>query len=204
MIWRLFLLVLSLGLPAWGWTDLHEAHGPAGLAVMLAAGLVVVPNILLWLLVFLPSMLPDLLVPSHLRARYRHEHGRRYTGRDGRVHEADSSKIPEKLRHVTYFADRHRCVMSRLWRRRACEGVLCWDHIRPWAGGYRTCLRNGMTLCWYHNEVKSNYSRDPDGYEHYHGSPRNKYLARRILHAELMHRLNPYRGMRMAWAIGSR
>ncbi len=63
-----------------------------------------------------------------------------------------------------------------------------------------------MLLCQFHNDVKSNYSVDKDGYVHYrpftliYPDANNRQLAAAILAAEMQARRSPARLVRAALA----
>ena len=122
------------------------------------------------------------LVPRAWRIRYRH----------GRPRPA----IPAWLRRAVLAADRHRCVYC------GCRADLQIDHIRPWASGGLTALYNLAVLCRAHNLVKSNYSRDRDGYVHYRAFPgaADVATAAAILRTECRCRRSPLRWLRIARA----
>jgi hypothetical protein len=186
----------GLAVPLWGWADLGQPLHLAGLAVMSVLGLLVVTNLVVAVMLVPMAVRQYAWVPRSRRIAYRQRHGRQG---------ARSSYIPDRMRKVTYYADRNQCVMRRWWRPRTCQGGLECDHSVPWAGGGTTTLPNLFTACQYHNGLKLNYSRDRDGYEHYAGnrSAANLAAARDILHAEKMAGRNPLRGLRMAWALGA-
>jgi len=174
---------------AGGWAYLGRPAQLAGLGVMALAGLVLWPAVAVSLTVLGPAAAVGSVVPRRVRGRYRQKHGR-----EG----ARSAYISARLRRVTFAADRYRCVGCHARRVR-----LEWDHIYPWIAGGRTTLWNGMTLCSACNGIKSNYNRDRDGYEHYHGDRASIPAARRILRRERRHRWNPLRWTRAAWALAS-
>jgi len=186
----------GVAVPLWGWADLGQPMHLAGLAIMVVPGVLLITNLVVLVLMIPMSVRQYAWVPRRRRIAYRQRHGRQG---------ARSSYIPDRMRQVTYYADRNRCVMRRWWRPRTCAGPNQCDHKVAWAGGGCTILPNLYTLCQYHNCLKLNYSRDSDGYEHYAGdrSPANLAAARDILHAEQMASRNPLRGLRMAWALGA-
>jgi 5-methylcytosine-specific restriction endonuclease McrA len=215
----------ALAVPFAGWVYLHEPldvtwpHAAlwhlAGLAAFTFAGLMTWPFLVLSVLFLAPEAARGGLFPRHWRARYRTAHGRQYTGRDGKMHEADSSKISERLRRIVYFADRNRCsaCKSRIgdWYTSAQgqEAVITHmeiDHLIPWIGGGLTTLLNCFTLCPPCNNVKSCYQKMADGYEFYHRGTRssqNLAAARWVTRRERRHRLSLYRWLRAAWAIAA-
>ena len=164
----------------------------AGLGVFLLAGLVIWPALVLSALLLGPAALAGLVVPRGIRGRYRRHLIESGTPRDRQR----SSYISKRLRRVVSAADRHRCVACKTRR-----GVMHVDHCRPWIAGGRTVLTNLFLLCERHNLVKSNYNKDRDGYEHYHGDRANIAEARWILRRERIHRWNPFRWVRAAWAL---
>jgi 5-methylcytosine-specific restriction endonuclease McrA len=213
----------ALAAPLGGWLYLREPpdvtwpHAAwwhlAGLAVFILAGLMTWPLLVLSVLFLAPEAVRGGLFPRRFRARYRQKHGRQYIGRDGRVHEADSSKISARLRRIVFFADRYRCSACKAragdWRRdpdgrevRVTHMEI--DHFIPWIGGGSTSLQNCFTLCNVCNNVKSCYQKAHDGYEYYNRarrSAKNLAQARWITHRERIHRFNLSRWLRAAWAI---
>lgn len=129
----------------------------------------------------LPGCIPA-LVPRAWRIRYRR----------GRPRPA----IPARIRRAVMAADRGACVYCR------SRAGLQIDHIRPWAAGGLTAVWNLAVLCALHNRVKSNYSRDPDGYVHYRpfGGHGDIAAAAGILRAELRCRRSPLRWLRIITA----
>jgi len=187
----------GLGLAAWGWASLGAPSRGAGVtaaAAMACLALVAWPSLAVMTVCLQSSVLAGALVPRRVRAAYR----RRLTGRGVPRERQRSSYISRRLRRVTYAADRHRC--AGCGARRVRMEV---DHVIPWAAGGLTVLWNTMTLCVPCNGIKSNYSKDRDGYEHYHGNRRDIYRARIILSREKRHRFNPLRWPRAAWALGA-
>jgi 5-methylcytosine-specific restriction endonuclease McrA len=183
-------LVAAIG----GWAYLGQPLHLAGLGAMAFAGLVIWPSLVVAVLLLGPAALAGLLVPPSIRGRYRRDLIRRGTPRDAQR----SSYISKRLRRVVTAADRRRCS--------ACKqryGVMHVDHCRPWIAGGRTVLSNLFLLCEHCNLVKSNYNKDRDGYEHYHGDRTNIAEARWILRRERIHRWNPLRWTRAAWALAS-
>jgi 5-methylcytosine-specific restriction endonuclease McrA len=185
----------GLGLAAYGWYALGQPLALAGLGVLFAVALITWPALVLAAVCFAnPSVLAGMLVTRRRRSRYRQHLIERGVPREAQR----SSRISKRLRQVTFAADRHRCAGCG-----ARHVRLEWDHIIPWAGGGLTVLWNGAALCTPCNGIKSNYSRDKDGYEHYAGSRRDIYQARKILARERRRRLNPLRFPRAAWALAS-
>lgn len=166
-----------------GWAIEGEPLQWAGLAGFLVPGLVVglmVPGI-----IASATALPLLLIPDRARIRYRHDRPR--------------PSIPARLRRAVLAADRHRCCWCGVR-----EGLQV-DHVKPWSRGGLSALWNMVTLCGYHNKVKSNYWVARDGYVFYrpfngHG---DKGTAAQILAFELRHRWNPLRWIRAGWSLGS-
>lgn len=188
----------GMALPVWGWVTLSDPYGWIGLAALAAAGLLLWPVLVLSTLFYVPNAVAGGFLPRSWRIRYRQLHGR-----EG----ARSAYISKRLRYIVYAADRYRCVhCHRTYAElRAIGSNLNADHILPWAGGGLTTLWNLMTLCRECNLVKSNYSVDKDGYEHYHAASRTTQAliqAAQILASEKRHRWNPARMLRAAWAIG--
>jgi len=187
----------ALGLPAFGWARLGRpldisganaaAWHAAGLGAMMAAGLLVIPGLFVTLVAF-GGDLPKRLVPRSWRAGYRARHGRKG---------AKSARITDRTRRLVYAADRHRCIM--------CGGRdLAVDHHVPWAWGGLTVLGNLFTLCGTCNGRKLDYWED-------HGRPRysryfnraNEAFASAVYRRESRARLNPFRMLRIAWALGT-
>jgi 5-methylcytosine-specific restriction endonuclease McrA len=104
-------------------------------------------------------------------------------------------RVPAHLRQATFAADRHRCIFC------GARTALQPDHIRPGSRGGRTAPWNLMTLCRMHNKIKSDYWPRC----RYHPFPRHDdiRLAAAILAAELRHRRNPLRWVRLALAIAN-
>jgi hypothetical protein len=194
----------AVGLPLWGWDYLGRpfavpgyawAHA-AGLGVMIAAGLLVIPGVFVALTCFAPD-LPKMLVPRGWRAAYRN--GRKnsrwfYQSRD----QQKSSVISTRLRYLVLAADRT-CV--------GCRAALATDvdHRVPWAWGGLTILLNCFGLCMTCNEViKVDYWEDWRGRAHFgqHFNKRYRRQARVIFRRESRRRWSPWRMMRIAWAVG--
>lgn len=172
-------LVLAVG----GWADLGGPAGGTGLLAFAAFGLLA-GTILPGLLVS-AAELPLVLIPRPLLRAHR----------CGKPRPA----IHAWLRRAVYAADRHRCAYCH------ARVQLQFDHIRPWASGGLSVLWNGMTLCAYHNHLKSNYWRDRDGYVHYRGfvGSENAVLAASILAFELRHRWSPARWVRAGLSLAA-
>lgn len=180
----------AIAVPAWGWEQLGKIGHGAGLAVMMALGLVIIPAVIVLAIFLVPHGGPALM-PRKWRKRYRHWRGPREAQR--------SARISEFLRRVTYAADRNRCVYCH---RGPDPGIpLQVDHYLPWSQGGLTTPWNTMSLCRDCNLTKSNYwrgvfYRPVEGHE-------NVGLAAAILAAERRHRYNPLRLTRAAWALGA-
>lgn len=166
-----------------GWAIEGEPLRWAGLAGFLLPGSVA--GLLLPGFIASVMAMPLLLVPARMRIWYRQGKPR--------------PRIPDRLRRAVYAADRHRCCWCG-----ASEGLQL-DHVKPWSRGGLSALWNMVTLCGYHNKVKSNYWVARDGYVFYrpfngHG---DKGTAAQILAFELRHRWNPLRWIRAGWSLGS-
>jgi 5-methylcytosine-specific restriction endonuclease McrA len=175
-------------LPVWGWSDLHQPFHWAGAGILVAAGLVTWPVLVVMVLFILPCA-PGLLVPRKWRIAHRRRHGRE---------NCRSARIPGYLRTLVFAADRGRCVYCG----NPCllPGQRQVDHFRPWSQGGMTSLGNLLTLCATHNSVKSNYwpgvwYRPMPGFD-------NRNEAADIRRVERIRRLNPLRWVRVAWALG--
>jgi hypothetical protein len=124
-------------------------------------------------------------VPRKTRSKYRQQHGR-----EG----ARSADISSRLRRRVLAADRHLCVARNL---DGCSGRFEIDHGIPWIAGGITWIFNLFTLCSFHNQTKSNYSRDQDGFVHYRrsrwGGADDPALAAQIRAAERRAGRNPVR-----------
>jgi hypothetical protein len=189
----------ALAAAAGGWAYLGQPLHWAGLAAMMLAGLLVIPSLVVMALFFVPAALRG-AVPADWRKRHRQRLMAQGIPRGAQR----SSYISKRLKHVTFAADRHRCVAcgSRL---RSVDHME-WDHVKPWSLGGLTTLSNGMTLCPACNKIKSNYWR-------FRGSGHRVYVpfegwaneaaAAEILAAELRHRWNPLRLTRAAWALAA-
>jgi hypothetical protein len=150
-------------------------------------------------LVLLVRVLLIVAVPRKRRSAYRQKHGR--VG-------AKSADISKRQDRMVRAADRHRCVAWRLGR---CEGEPKgrWffevDHSIPWIAGGITWLPNLFLTCHFHNQTKSSYSRDRDGFVHYRpskwGGVNDKALAAQILACERGARRDPMRWVRALWAL---
>jgi 5-methylcytosine-specific restriction endonuclease McrA len=202
-------LVPSAGLPAWGWDQLGRpltvpgAHAAwfaaAGLAAMVLAGLAVIPGVYVSLVAFAPD-LPKALVPRPWRASYRNrrKHARLPWLRQSRDQQKSSYRS-DRLKRLVLAADGHRCVGC------GAPGTDV-DHRIPWAWGGLTVLWNCFTLCANCNQViKVDYWEDISGRPHWgsHFSTANRYIAHRIFRRESRRRWNPFRMLRIAWALGT-
>jgi uncharacterized protein with PIN domain len=189
----------AVALPVWGWDYLREPGHWAGLAVMTAAGLAVIPAAVVLVIFLLPHS-GAALVSRERRKRYRHKLVSRGIPRE----QQRSSRIPDFLRRVTYAADRYRCVYCRL---RFSVHELQVDHYVPWSQGGLTVPWNTLSLCSRCNRVKSNYWHGafyrPVSGIYADSSLDNEAMAAEILAAERRHRLSPLRLTRAAWALGA-
>jgi 5-methylcytosine-specific restriction endonuclease McrA len=170
-------------LAAVAWEQLGQPAHLAGLAVLCTLALLAVPLLILPV-VLVPHVLLSLLVPRKWRKEWRHRRPR---------NEQRSSRISKRIRRAVFAADRNTCIMHDA----DCSGRLNVDHVRPWSQGGLTWLLNLLTLCEFHNLVKSNYwpgvfYRPWDGYD-------DKRGAAIVLAAERRARLNPARWLRAAW-----
>jgi len=195
--------------PLGGWLYLNEPLHWAGLAVMAAAGLFIIPVAVLWVLFCLPAMAMSGLVPRKWRIAHRRRHGREH---------CKSAYITASLRRAVEAADRNRCQycgitaseLAMLPPRTGKDGRLVprrlhVDHDKPWIAGFRTTLFNMGLLCDEHNEVKSCYYRERSGYIWYHRgsrSPQRLAQAADITRVVLRRRWSPFRLWRAAWALG--
>ena len=175
------------------WTlVLHQYSLKSGFGFLLAALMIGWP-LLAMLLWSLPSLLLGMVTTPQQRAARRKR--RKDAGHDR------SNPIRAWVRRAAFRADRYRCVYCRQKFRRG-RGLEA-DHYWPYSCGGLANIFNVFALCKYHNDVKSNYWVDPDGYVHYrpymvHSDP---VLAAAILAAERRHRRNPLRWLRAAWAL---
>jgi 5-methylcytosine-specific restriction endonuclease McrA len=175
-----------------------EAFHWAGLAVSVAVAFFLIPLLLMAVVFGGPTLLASLF-PRKWRCRYRMRRPRE---------EQRSAYIPSWLRRVVLAADRSECVYCRYRWRHFGEAYqlaqLQIDHCKPWAGGYLTALWNLFVLCGTHNRIKSNYSQDRDGYEHYRSfrDADNKAMAADMVRVEQRARRNPLRWLRAAQALG--
>jgi hypothetical protein len=188
----------ALGLPAWGWVTLGRPlavaganamlWSAAGLGIMLAASLLIIPGLFVTLVAFAPD-LPKRCVPRSWRAGYRSRHGR--AG-------AKSQFITDRTRRLVYAADRHRCVMC------GSRTDLAVDHHIPWAWGGLTILANLFTLCGTCNGRKLDYWEDWHGKAHFsrHFNQANRDFAHDVFRREQWRRRSPFRMFRIAWALG--
>jgi hypothetical protein len=141
-----------------------------------------------------------MLVSRERRKRYR----RKLIDRGVDREHQKSGRISDFQRRVTFAADRHRCAYCC---RKFSVHELQADHYVPWSQGGPTVVWNLITLCTYHNRVKSNYwhgvfYRPVDGiYED--PSLNNVRMAAEILMRERWRRLDPRRLTRAAWALGA-
>jgi len=180
-------LVLMAGVPVLlGTAAWNEAGQPGRTGGELAAAVLSVtllPVAFLFLMAS-PAMAWQALVPRERRIEHR------------RIHK-ERPPIPPRLRRAVQAADPH-CVYGI-----GCDGGWEFDHAVAWAAGGLTILTNGFGLCHRHNMIKSNYSRDLDGYEHYRpwAGYANIAMARAIYAAELDRKWNLARWWRAAWSL---
>jgi hypothetical protein len=141
------------------------------------------------------------VVPRSRRSRYRQKHGRRHVDPDtGKSVPARSSVISGRQDRMVKAADRGRCVARSLG---GCAGAphgrWFWeiDHGVPWIAGGYTWFFNLFLLCFFHNQTKSNWNRDKDGYVHYrpssYGGVNDPVLAEAIYECERRARWNLWR-----------
>jgi hypothetical protein len=169
--------------------------------VMVAGGLIMLVIRVVYLAVlavaFAGKVALILLVPRRTRSRYRQLHGR-----EG----ARSADISPRQHRRVAAADRGRCVARRLG---SCAGgpnsFFEDDHGVPWIAGGFTWLPNLFLTCHFHNQTKSNWNRDKDGYVHYRpsrwGGVNDPALAEAIRECERRAARNPLRYLRavLAW-----
>lgn len=177
-----------LAAPAWGYASTGPAFRWEAAAGLFLAALLAWPALVVTVLFLLPSA-PSLLVPRSWRVAHRRRHGR---------DACRSARIPEFLRRLVYAADRHACVYCGSPCPALRERQV--DHVRPWSQGGLTTLGNLVTLCAYHNRVKSNYW--PGVFYRPFAGMENAAMAADILRAERLRRLSPERWIRVAWALG--
>lgn len=180
--WRAAGIVPAIALILTAWLHWHEPGHAAGLLAALALTVILSPPAVL-----MAPAWPAVLVPRRRRAIWR--------GRRARP-EPDT---PEWLRRAVLAADRGQCVFCGSRTR------LHVDHITPWAGGGLTTMYNLAVLCRAHNEIKSNFSVDPDGYVHYRpfDGLADPVMAAAILAKERRRRLHPGRWLRAVRSLGS-
>lgn len=176
--------------PLLGWADLGQPLHWAGLLVMVTAGILVIPSLVVFVLFCLPAMLRGGLVPSW-RISHRKRHGRAA---------CKSAYISTSLRRVVMAADRGRCLY--------CGSAFSpqVDHYRPWQPGGLTTLFNLSVLCAYHNGIKLNYWRQRSGYIWYRPdarTPERLEQAAEIARYIRWRRWSPLRLLRAAWALGA-
>lgn len=203
-----FLFPLAAGAAVWFFL-LHESGGRDALFALQLVFLIGWPLLaLLWWSG--PSLLVALFTSPQQRAARRKRlkdagsapfwlRVRRFLrGKDAGY--ARSAPIRSWVRRAAFRADRYRCVYCHV-KFRGGKGLEA-DHYLSYAGGGRSDIFNLFALCKYHNDIKSNYWRDPDGYEHYRPyGVADIVMAREILAAERWHRRNPLRWLRAAWAL---
>jgi len=205
---RSFTFGPGVAAPLGGWLYLGEPLHWAGLAVMTAAGLVVIPAAVVFILFCLPAV----IIGGPFR-QWRISHRRRH----GREH-CKSAVITASLRRVTFAMDRNRCLycgitaaeLAMLPQRQGRDGIwrkrcLHVDHGKPWIAGFLTTLLNLGLLCDEHNEIKSCYYRERNGYIWYHAGSRTPARLREaadITRVVLRRRWSIFRLLRAAWALG--
>lgn len=170
------------------WLAEDDPAGVTGLGLLLGGGALLA---LFWpLLVLLAMEAPGALVPSRWRAWY-HDRHRDEQGNMERPH------VSARLRRLVYAADRHACCYCR------SSADLNLDHYRPWKQGGRTSYLNMLTLCAFHNRVKSDYWVARDGRVHYHAFTGHNVpaLAADIFALERRRRWSPARIIRAAIAL---
>lgn len=186
------LAVLAAAAAAWagdrhpgGWTGLGASQAAVAALLLLLASATFFTGPAWWV-----ALATDRMRAGH---RYRRAHpppGRKPAGRPA---------IPARVRRITYFADRGRCVYCR------SAGPLAWDHHKPWDRGGLTSLHNGFTLCAHHNTVKSDAWVYPRGRAYYNPCPgfSAEHLAQAldILRVERARRRSPVRLARLAAGI---
>ena len=183
--WELMLAVPVAA--AWGaWQHAGRPGQALGLAVVVAAGVLVVPPVLLVVAAF-PGVLPSLLVPKRTRRWWRGYGPSKPPGwmTWWRKDPHGRKKPPARLRRKVLAADRKKC----LWcGRKSGAGVsLQLDHRVAFAAGGLNWVLNFFTLCKDCNMMKSNYNVEDDGYVHYRPWGRaydDRSAAARILAAE--------------------
>ena len=204
--------------PFAGWSYLHEplaVAGPdanwwhlAGLSVFVLAGELIIPEAVLMFMFWLPAALMG-CCPRRVRINHRRNHGREY---------CKSAVITSGLRRVVFAMDRNRCLycgvtaaeLAAMPARIGKDGRpvsrrLHVDHGKPWIAGFLTTLFNMGLLCDEHNEVKSCYYRERNGYVWYHAgsrSPERLVLAAKITRVVMIRRFSLFRLWRAAWALG--
>ncbi len=183
----------AAAIPAGAWAWLREPGSFAGLGAAVVLGLVLIPALIV-LVIFLIPHSGAALVSRERRKRYRQKLVNSGIPRE----KQKSSRISEFLRRVTFAADRYKCTYCR---QKIPVHFLQVDHYCPWSQGGSTTPWNVMSLCSYHNRVKSNYWPGVF-YRPFPGSD-NERMAREIWAAERRHRLNPLRLTRAAWALGA-
>lgn len=183
--------------PLGGWLYLGQPLHWAGLLVMAAAGLLAGPVLVVWVLFCLPAIL--LGGPfRQWRIGHRRRHGRE---------RCKSAYITAALRRAVTAADRGRCLYCGISAREAAALGMTMhvDHCMPWIAGGLTAFSNLSLLCGPHNEVKSCYWRERNGYVWYNRdarTPQRLALAGQITRTVRRRRRNPLRLWRAAWALG--
>lgn len=198
----------GFALPCWGWAYLGEPWHWAGLAVMVADGEVLVPAGVLFVLFASPALVMGGPF-RQVRIGHRKRHGRE---------RCKSAYITKSLERVVYAMDRDRCLycgitaaqLAALPPRIGKDGreyrrCLHVDHGKPWIAGFPTTLLNLGLLCDEHNEIKSCYYRERNGYVWYHResrSPERLLEAALITRKVLLARWELSRLLRACWALG--
>lgn len=191
------------------WQELGEVAAGRGLLVLSAAGLLVVPAVML-ALVTAPGSLAKAAVPRPVRRWWR---GPRWW-RGGQ--RAKHPKPDALLARVIRAADRDRCVGCGVTQAalqaagaalKAAGGKprtsLEFDHYFPFSLGGLLIVWNLFLLCPRCNVVKSNYWKTRDGrviYRPFAGFA-SAHQAARILRREWVQRFNLFRWWRAAWVL---
>ena len=200
-------LLPSAGLPSWGWDrlgrplDIPGANAvwwhAAGLGALILAGFMVIPGVFVSLACFAPD-LPKAAVPRPWRASWRNRRDR-YGNRKRERLRQKSSYITQRTRQLVWTADKYRCVNC------GQQDDLAVDHHVPWAWGGLTILFNLFTLCATCNGRKLDYWEDWRGRPHFSRrfNTANAVFAHRVFRRERRRIWNPFRMLRIAWALGA-
>jgi len=198
--------------PLGGWLYLGEPLHWAGLAVMAAAGLIVIPAAVVFVLFCLPAIIIGGPF-RQWRISHRMHHDRA---------KCKSAYISAGLRRVVLAMDRYSCLycgrssaeLALLPPRVNLNGVVTprrvhVDHGQPWIAGGRTTMFNLGVLCDEHNEIKLNYWRERRGrrkgyiwYRPQRRTPERLLVAADITRVVLRKRWSIFRLVRAAWALG--